>query len=118
MVSCQAYQSRRNNPEEITKEDKKLNKELDYNGIEFPVRENNFSKTEKKNNIRINSFRYEDWLTFPIYVSDQKCENSIDLLLLIDGDKSHYVYLKDFNRFMFHKTKNKNNRHFCKSCLQ
>ena len=30
----------------------------------------------------------------------------MDLLLLIDDDKSHYVYIKDFNRFMFHKTKN------------
>ena len=42
---------------------------------------------------------------FPIYVSDQKFEHSIDFLLLIDDDKSHYVYIKDFNRFMFHKTK-------------
>ena len=29
----------------------------------------------------------------------------MDLLLLIDNDKSHYVYMKDFDRFMFHKTK-------------
>ena len=31
---------------------------------------------------------------------------------------SHYVYIKDFNRFMCNKTKNKNKRHFCKYCLQ
>ena len=42
----------------------------------------------------------------------------MDLLLLIDDDKSHYAYIKDFNRFMFHKTKNKNKKYFCKSCLQ
>ena len=42
----------------------------------------------------------------------------MDLLLLIDNDKSHYVYIKDFNRFMFHRTKNKNKKWFCKSCLQ
>ena len=30
----------------------------------------------------------------------------MNLLLLIDDDKSHYVYIKDFDRFMFHKTKN------------
>ena len=42
----------------------------------------------------------------------------MDLLLLIDNDKSHYVYIKDFNRFMFHKTKNKNKIWFCKTCLQ
>ena len=42
----------------------------------------------------------------------------MDLLLLIDNDKSHYVYIKDFNRSMFHKTKKKNEKSFCKSCLQ
>ena len=42
----------------------------------------------------------------------------MDLLLLINNDKSHYVYIKDFNRFMFHKTKNKNKKWFSKSCLQ
>ena len=51
-------------------------------------------------------FGYENGLVFPIYVSDQKFEDSMDLLLLIDDDKSHYVYIKDFNKFMFCKTKN------------
>ena len=61
-------------PERITWEDKKLANDLDYDGIEFPVREKDFSKTEKKNNICINVFCYENKLTFPIYVSDQKFE--------------------------------------------
>ena len=42
----------------------------------------------------------------------------MDLLLLIDNDKSHYVYIKNFDRFMLHKTKNKNKKWFCNSCLQ
>ena len=86
--------------------------------IEFPVQEKDFSKIEMKNNICINVFGYENQLVFPIYLSDQKFEDSMNLLLLIDDDKSHYVYIKDFNRFMFHKTKNKNKKWFCKSCLQ
>ena len=53
-----------------------------------------------------------------MYISDQKIENSIDLLLIIDENKSHYVYIKDFDRFMFNKTKNKNKKYFCKSCLE
>ena len=60
---------------------------------------------------------YENELVFPIYVSDQKFKDSMDLLLLIDNDKSHCVYIKDFDRFMFHKTKNNNKKWFCKSCL-
>ena len=86
--------------------------------IEFPVQEKNFTKIEMKNNICINVFGYENELLSPIYLSDQKFEDSMNLLLLIDDDESHYVYIKDFNRFMFHKTKNKNKKWFCKSCLQ
>ena len=40
------------------------------------------------------------------------------MLLLIDDDESHYVYIKDFNRFMFYKTRNKNKKWFCRSYLQ
>ena len=61
------------------------------------MQEKDFSKVELKNNICINVYGYESGLIFPIFVSDEKFENSIDLLLLIDDDKSHYVYIKDFN---------------------
>ena len=43
-------------PERITREDKKLINNLNYDGIEFPVQEKDFSKIEKKNNICINVF--------------------------------------------------------------
>ena len=57
-------------------------------------------------------------MVFPIYVSDRRFKDFIDLSLLINDDKSHYVYIKDFDRFMFHETKNKNKERFCRSCLQ
>ena len=40
----------------------------------------------------------------------------MDLLLIFDEDKSHYVYIIDFDRFMFCKTKNKNKKYFCFHC--
>ena len=89
-------------PELIRKIDKRIAEKFDYHEIEFPMQEKDFSKTEVKNNVCINVFGYEDELVFPIYISDEKFEDSIDLLLLIDDDKSHYVYIKDFDRFMFH----------------
>ena len=58
-------------------------------------------------------FGYENELVFPIYVSDQKFEDSMDFLLLIANDKSHYVYIKGFDRFMLHKTKIKNKKVVC-----
>ena len=42
----------------------------------------------------------------------------MDLLLILNKFKSHYVYIENFNRFIFNKTKNKNTKRFCKSCLQ
>ena len=76
----------------ITKQDKEFISDLNYDGIEFPMQEKHFSKIEVKNNICINVFGYENELVFPIYVSDQKFEDSVDLLLLINDDKSRYDY--------------------------
>ena len=42
-------------------------------------------------------FGYENELVYPIFISKQTFEDSIDLLLLIENDKSHYVYIKNFN---------------------
>ena len=67
------------------------------------MQEKDLNKIDVKNNICINVFGYEDELVFPIYVSDEKFKDSMDLLFLNDDDKSHYVYIKDFDRFMFHK---------------
>ena len=104
--------------ERTTQNDKKLANDLDYDRVGFPVPEKDFSKIETKNNVFINVFYYENKLFFPVYVADQKFENSIDLLTAIDADKLHYVYIKDVDQFMFHKTKNKNKKYFYKSCLQ
>ena len=90
-------------PERIIKEDKNIINDLDYKGIEFPVSRKDYCRIERQNNICINILFYENELTYPVYVSDQK---------------SHYVYIKDVNRFMCNKTKNKNKKYFCKCCLQ
>ena len=105
-------------PERITQNDQKLANNFNYDGIEFHVPEKDFSRIEKENNIYIYVYCYENKPTFLIYISDQKIENSMDLLLVTYENKSYYLYIKDFNRFMFHKTKNKNKKYFCKSCLQ
>ena len=91
--------------------------DLNYEGIKFPVSKRDYCKIEKKKNILINVFSYENESTYPVYVSVQKFKNCMDLLLITDENESHYVYIKDFNKFMCNKTQNKNKKHFCK-CLQ
>ena len=85
-------------PERTTREDKELVNDLNYDRVGFPVREKDFSKIETKNNICINVYCYENKLVFPIHISDQTFKNSISLLLVINENKSHYVYIKDFDR--------------------
>ena len=99
-------------PQRITKEDKKMINDLDLEGIKFSVSKEEIAKTERQNNICINVFCYQYGLTYPVYLSDQKFGNSMDLLPISNENKSHYVYIKDFNRFMCNKTKNKNKKYF------
>ena len=77
--------------EGITKVDKKMVDDLDYEGIKFHLSKKDYCSIERQNNICINIFCYGKSLTYPIYVSYQKFHNSIDLLLTSDGNKSHYV---------------------------
>ena len=63
-------------------------------------------------------FCYESGLVYPVYISDEKCKNCMDLLITTVDHKSHYVYIKDFNKFMYNKTKCKSKKQFFKYCLQ
>ena len=103
--------------ERIKKEDKRLANNLNSEGIDFPVSKNYYCRVEKQNNIRSNVFCYENKIIYPLYISGEKFSDCMDLLLIFDDNKSHYVYIKDSNRLMFHKTKNKNEKCFCKCCL-
>ena len=98
--------------ERITKAYKNMVNDHDYKGIKFSVSKKDFNKMEKKNNIWTNAFSYEYGLVYPVYVSNEKCENCLDLLMITNKNNSHYVYVKDFNRFICNKTKNKNKKHF------
>ena len=53
-------------------------------------------------------------MVYPVHVSDEQFEDSMNLLLVRDDNKSHYAYNKDFNRSMCNKAKHKNKKHFCR----
>ena len=105
-------------PQRIKKEDKRLIGELNYEGIEFPVSQKQYNKIETQNSIRINVFGYEKEQPFPIHIPEEKFEDQMNLLLIIEDEKKHYVLIKDFNAFMYNQTKPKNKKHFCMYCLQ
>jgi len=69
------------NPQRIKKDDKQYIEKLNYLSIEFPVSPKQYNKIEKQNNININVFGYEEKQPFPIYVSKEKFEDQMNLLL-------------------------------------
>ena len=100
----------------ITKKDKEIAESLNYSGVDFPVSKKD--KISVMNKININVFCYKNKVVYPVYLSYQSFKDSMDLLLVSTDFTSHYVYIKDFNRLMFSKTKTENKKYFYKSCLQ
>ena len=88
-------------PQQIKKSDRQYIPNLDYTEIEFPVTIKQFNRIEKQNRINISVFGYEEKQPFPIYVSKEKFEDHMDLLLITEGENKHYVLIKDFNKFMY-----------------
>ena len=106
------------NPQRIKKIDKEFINKLDYSGIEFPVTTKQYNKIEKQNEININVFGYENKQPYPIFVSKEKYDRRMNLLLITENENKHYVLIEDFNRFMYNQTKHKERKHFCMDCLQ
>ena len=102
----------------MTKKDREVCKKLNYQGVGFPTSKKDYGKIKVLNSICVNVFYYENKVVYPVYLSDPCFNDCLDLLLISNKFVSHYVYIKDFNRLMFNKTKNKNRKYFCKSCLQ
>ena len=67
--------------------------------------------------MKVNVFGYENKV-YPLYIWKKRYNQMLNLSLMTEKDKSHYVFIKDFNRLMFSKTKHKNKKHFFMSCLQ
>ena len=105
-------------PQRIKKTDKQYIEKLDYSSIKFPVTVKQINKIEKQNNICINLFGYEEKQKFPIYISKEKYQDHMELLLITEGENKHYVLIKDFNKFMFSQTKHEHKKYFCMYCLQ
>ena len=102
----------------ITKKYRVIAEGLNYSGFDFPVFKKDYGKIEILNKICINVFCCENKIIYPVYLSNQCFGYSMDLLLISNGFTNHYLYIKDFNRLMFSKIKNRNSKYFYKSCFK
>ena len=116
-------------PQRITKADRESVKRLDYTGISFPVTFSDMNRIEKKNKINVSVFGYEpedknkgiSGFPYPIRLSNTNFPDHMELLWIGTDDtkyeKSHYVLIKDFDRFMSSFTNHKARKYFCLRCL-
>ena len=105
------------NAERINKRDKKIAANLNCSDIVFPIDINDYKKIEDRFQMQVSVFGYENKV-YPLYISTKSYNQALNLLLITKKDKSHYVFIKDFNRLMFSRTKHKDKKHYCMSCLQ
>ena len=71
-------------------------------GITMPMRLDKIPKFEKLNDVTINVYMTDDkgkeiW---PVYISKKRESDPINLLILQDGEKSHYTLIKNFNALL------------------
>ena len=83
----------------------------------FPLDINDYEKIKDRFQMQVNVFGYENKV-YPLYISKKTYNETLNILLITEKNKSHYVFIKDFNRLMFSKTKHKDKKDFFMSCLQ
>ena len=95
------------NPKRITKADKDFAKKLDFKDVKFPVKVQRQSletaKFLKKNPICISVSGYEN-KERNLCIKTCCEEKHVDLSLIGEKGKGHFVLIKDFNTFMYNHT--------------
>ena len=71
---------------------------LNYDGIEFPVTVKQYNKIEKQNSINVNVFGYVKKQKYPIYISKEQYNKTLNLLLITSEEEEsnikHFVLIK------------------------
>ena len=101
---------------------KKYENSLNTKGINFPMKLKDISKFDKLNPSLpgINVFSVsENKKFYPLRMAEKDCQNTIDLFSYEQDGKSHYSFIKNFNRlFRSQITSSKNGEVFiCKKCF-
>lgn len=101
---------------------KKYENELNFKGIEFPVKSEDITKFENqnpgipgKNVFSVN----ESNKIYPLRLNKKDCQKSIDLFLFKQDEKSHYSLIKNFSRLTRSQITSDKNRkiYICKRRL-
>ncbi|XP_075162933.1 uncharacterized protein LOC142235565 [Haematobia irritans] len=95
--------------------------ELIFDGLQFPLALADIKKFEKMNGeISVNVFGYEgEEVVGPYYLTKQEKANHVNLILLYNADKFHYILITNMSRLLSKQISDHNGEiYICNSCLQ
>ena len=102
---------------------KKLVDTLKWDDVNFPSSSIDIDRLEENNEKELSVNVYSispdtETILLNRKTSVVNAKTHIDLLKVEDGDKSHYAFIKDYNKLISKQTNNANRRkHHCKYCL-
>ncbi|XP_073824186.1 uncharacterized protein [Musca autumnalis] len=94
---------------------------VDFRGLSFPMALKSIKIFEANNeNISVNVFGYEKKkIARPYYLTRKEKCHHINLILLHEVDKYHYIWIKDFSRLIRSQLTNHHGAiYFCNGCVQ
>ena len=106
----------KDNPNRVSKY-KDYESTLDWSGILFPTPLTDVPKFEKKNNISVNVFGFENGEVFPLLITKNSFETHINLLLISDGTRRHFCLIKNMSRLLGDRTKHNGLHYYCTYCM-
>ena len=90
---------------------------FNWDGIDFPVSQNQINKFERQNEYAMNVFGYERDKVYPLRIS-KKESKAIDLLLISNEKTNHYCWIKSKSKLLSSQVSNpKSARFFCDRCI-
>ena len=92
---------------------------LNLTGIDFPTPVWQIGRLGKQNhNLAINVFGWENGNVVVHRISEKRGEiPRINLMLIKQGENTHYSFVKRLSALLFDQSKNSNSKHFCECCL-
>ena len=94
-----AVSPKKKDPQRLNDEMRENSKHFNWSGIEFPISANHIDKFEKQNPYAINVLGYDGDKVYPHRISNKKA-TVITLLLISNGETSHYCWVKDTSRLL------------------
>ncbi|XP_073831735.1 uncharacterized protein [Musca autumnalis] len=94
---------------------------LNFMGLSFPLALKDVKQFEKANpEISVNVYGYERYsIEGPYYLTKEEKRHHVNLILLNDGDKFHYIWIKNMSRMLRSQlTAHHGQVYICNGCVQ